>query len=99
MIRDLFLNLGMDYENYDKPEWNPLKDIVSPGDIVLLKPNMVLHEHNDGPEFDLFSVITHPSIVRAVADYAVIALQGNGRIIIGDAPLQTCKYDLLVNKA
>jgi len=35
---------------------------------------------------DPFAVITHPSVLRAVIDYAWIALRGDGTVTIADAP-------------
>ena len=40
-------------------------------------------------------LITHPSILRAVIDYA--ALTRPKEIIVGDAPLQGCDFDVLVD--
>lgn len=35
---------------------------------------------------------TQPSVVAAVVDYVCIALNGTGRIVIGDAPMQSCDF-------
>lgn len=42
---------------------------------------------------------TQPSLVAAVIDFVVIALKGRGTIIVGDAPMQECKYDKLVRES
>lgn len=91
-IRLLLYEMGLDRENFGLPCWNPLREYIRPGDTVLLKPNIVLHE-NHLRQYGLDCVITHGSIVRAIADYVYIALKGNGKIIIGDAPVQACKFD------
>src|SRR5205823_2339552 len=39
---------------------------IKPGDRVVIKPNLVRDWHPDGR--DLYSVITHPAIIRAVVD-------------------------------
>lgn len=91
-IRRLLYEMGLDRKNYGLPCWNPLKEYIKPGDTVLLKPNIVLHE-NHLRHYGLDCVITHGSIVRAIADYVYIALKGCGKIIIGDAPIQACKFD------
>ena len=57
---------------------------IFPGDRVVIKPNFVRNWHPDGK--DIFSVITHPSIIRAAVDLAYQAMKGEGRIIIADAP-------------
>jgi uncharacterized protein (DUF362 family) len=73
--------------------WNPLQELIEPGQTVFIKPNLVDHEHRYGG--DIWSVITHPSVVRAVADYVALALRGNGRIVIGDNPHVDCNWDEL----
>lgn len=91
MIRNLFYMLGYDNENYGTPNWNPLKNIISKKNTVLLKPNYVIHENRNGDS--IWAVITHPSIIRAVIDYVYKALEGEGRIIIADAPEGECDFD------
>jgi hypothetical protein len=46
----------------------------------------------------LSSLVTHPSFLRVVLDYLFIALDGRGKIVIGDAPLQNCDFDNLNEK-
>jgi uncharacterized protein (DUF362 family) len=83
-VRDSFCRLGLDAENFGQAHWNPLGNLIAPGMTVVLKPNFVRSRHYDGK--DPYAMITHPSVLRAVADYVWIALKGRGRIIIGDAP-------------
>lgn len=88
-VRDALALLRTDEEHFGTPSWNPLGHIVKPGDRVFIKPNLVTHEFGrklSGQAGDLFAVITHPSVVRAIADYVAIALRGRGEILIGDNP-------------
>ena len=88
-VRKLLFSLGLDRDNFGKPRWNPFGGLISPGNTVFIKPNLETHEYGrktSKKEGELFSLITHPSVVRAVVDYAAIALKGKGRIIIGDNP-------------
>ncbi|HLH08204.1 MAG TPA: DUF362 domain-containing protein [Terriglobales bacterium] len=85
-VRETLFLLGLDAEHYGLSNWNPLGELISPGELVVIKPNLVMHRHLRGK--DPNSVITHGSVVRAVVDYVCLALQGRGRIVIGDAPLQ-----------
>lgn len=86
-VRQFFLLAGFDAPNFGCAEWNPLGELVQPGDSVAVKPNLVFHRNqNGGP---LACVITHGSLIRAVVDYVLIALQGSGSVVIGDAPLQS----------
>ena len=89
-VRQLFVDLELDVANFGRPEWNPLGDLIRTGDKVFIKPNIVLHKNYSGQSVD--AVITHGSVVRAVADYVVKALRGSGRLLIGDAPVQQCDF-------
>jgi uncharacterized protein (DUF362 family) len=92
-VRSVFKELGLDAKNYGKKSWNPLNSIVTPGDTVCLKPNFVMHYNWSGDT--VFAVITHASIIRAMADYVLIALKGKGRLIIGDAPQADANFQKL----
>lgn len=95
-IRTLFLRLGLDRTHYNMPSWNPLRQYISPGDSVVIKPNLV---HHYNPVGGIEEQITHGSVIRAVLDYAYIALQGQGIITIGDAPVQSCKFEEVIRIA
>lgn len=91
MVRKLFYNLGYDIENFGTAAWNPLKHLISPGDKVVIKPNLAKHEHHLGNE-GLLSTITHGSVLRPIVDYINIALKGNGKIIICDTPVEDSDF-------
>ena len=95
-VRELFRLLRLDAENNDTEKWNPLGYLVKPGMTVVLKPNFVASKHRWGK--DLFAIITHPAVLRAVADYVWIALQGRGRILIADAPQYDCDFQELMER-
>ena len=72
MVRNSFRLLGYDDENFEKREWNPLGRIIFPGDMVLIKPNLVMDANRSGEgEACLY---TNPAVVAAVLDYVYIAL-------------------------
>lgn len=93
-VRECFKLIGLDSENVDTPEWNPLGEYVRPGDNVLIKPNLVM-DVNFNKEGGTDCLYTNPSIVAAVIDYVIIALKGQGKIVVGDAPMQECNFDNL----
>ena len=93
-VRDLLYHLGLDAEQYGTAQWNPFKELIHPGNTVVIKPNLVLDAHVKGA--DLYSIITHPSVIRAVVDYCSIALNGTGRLIIADTPLGHCDFNHLL---
>ena len=89
MLRNTLYGMGYDKENFGKKNWNPLGDVIKPGQTVLLKPNWVSHKNKvHKGDIGLICLVTHPSLVRAILDYVVIALKGSGKIILGDAPMQ-----------
>jgi len=84
-VRNLLHSLGLDSAHYGTPEWNPLGEIIRPGDKVVLKPNLLSHAHKyDQSQWE--QVITNGSVVRAVADYVLLALKGKGEVWIADVP-------------
>ena len=90
-LRNLLSEMNLDKDNFDTKKWNPFKELIKPGDMVVLKPNMVMHK-NLNKQFTTDCLITHGSIIRAILDYVYIALKGKGKIIIADAPLQDCDF-------
>lgn len=90
-VRECFRLLGLDAGRYGSREWNPLGEWIRPGMRVLIKPNLVRHYHPYG--LDTEAIYTHASVVRAVLDYAWLALEGEGELVIADAPLQSCDFD------
>lgn len=70
------------------PAENPLGGIVRSGDTVFIKPNWVASRWRASCRYKdtLYCVITHPHVIEAIADFVAEALQGRGRIIIGDNP-------------
>jgi uncharacterized protein (DUF362 family) len=95
-IRELFKTLLLDRENYGLKEWNPLGEIISPGDQVVLKPNFVMDRHYTGGDYN--SVVTHGSVIRAIIDYVARALQWDGQIIIADAPMIDNDFNQIVQR-
>ncbi|MEZ5353954.1 MAG: DUF362 domain-containing protein [Bryobacteraceae bacterium] len=96
-VRDLLAGLGLDRERIGTPEWNPLGEWIRPGANVLIKPNLVRHYHPYG--FDPASLVTHGSVIRAVCDYAWKATGPSGKVVIADAPLQSCLFQEVMRLA
>lgn len=90
-LSQLLDNLGYDTKN-------PFSEIIKPGMRVFIKPNWVASRwrascaHQD----DLYCVITHPSVIEAVADRVAIALHGQGEIIIADNPSIDADFEELM---
>ena len=91
-VRELFAAWGLDREHYGTEQWNPLGAFIRPGASVVLKPNWVLHINRTG--HSLGYIVTHTSVIEAVLEY--VALAKPGRVIIGDAPVQGCNFEKLL---
>ena len=99
MLRDMFINLSLDKENIGSKKWNPLGEYISPGNVVLIKPNWVKHENNAiKGKRGMECLVTNTSIVKCIIDYSLIALNGSGKLIIADAPVQSCDFEQLKKK-
>lgn len=95
-VRRTFQVAGLDRDRFGGPSWNPLGAWVKPGDTVLLKPNLVKEDHPRDPDGWRY-VLTHGSVIRAVADFVTIALQGRGRIWLADAPQTDSSWSKIVD--
>jgi len=93
-VRNTFVLLGLDAEHYGTPEWNPLGGIIRPGDRVVIKPNLVVHEY--GVQVGQRCLTTHGSVIRAIVDYAFLAGGPESKIVICDAPVQGADFAKLV---
>lgn len=93
-LKASFKDLGYDTQN-------PLGGIIKPGMQVFIKPNWVASRWREScsNRDDLYCVITHPSVIEAVADFVDIALKGEGRIIIGDNPSIDADFNELLETA
>ncbi len=100
-VRELFRLLKFDYVNYGTEEWNPLKEVVKKSDVVVIKPNLVNDRNfnSDVTELSLDCLITHGSVIRVVVDYVAKAMEGVGKIIIGDAPIQGADFERIKNSS
>ena len=97
LVRSSFLALGLDSDHYGQSSWNPLGCLISPGNKVVIKPNLVLAGRK-GSATEWMQVVTHGSAVRAVMDYVLVALEGRGSIIILDGPQFDADWDLLIRR-
>ena len=92
-LQENFAMLGMDREN-------PFgaSGIVKPGATVFIKPNWVASRWREScPHRDsLYSVITHPAVIDAVIGFVATALEGRGKILLGDNPSIDADFDELM---
>ena len=84
-VRECFRLRNLDVERQGQPDWNPLGDLIEPGERVVLKPNLVKEDHPRDPKGWRY-VLTHGSVIRAVADYVWKAVGPDGSVAVADAP-------------
>jgi len=84
-VRNCLRLTGLDKVNYGTRLWNPLQELIRPGETVLLKPNFVKEYHPRDPNGWRY-VVTHGSVIRAISDYVWKALEGKGKVRVADAP-------------
>ena len=87
--------LGLDAARAGSPEWNPLGDVIAPGDRVIIKPNLVssknLHQKISG--IRLAASSTHGSLLRPILDYAIKAAGPRGTVRVVDTPVEGCEIE------
>ena len=74
------------------------KEFVRPGERVLLKPNFIRESHTNRPD-EWEQIITHGSVIAAVAMEAATALEGRGTITIADAPQTDSDFEQICERA
>jgi uncharacterized protein (DUF362 family) len=87
VIREALAGAGLGEKNAGAP----MADIIEQGMTVLLKPNWVLHFNQADQGMDC--MVTHPAFILAALKEVLAARPG--RVIIADAPIQSCRFDLL----
>jgi uncharacterized protein (DUF362 family) len=90
-IRELLRTFRLDCARFDTADWNPIGDLTPQGSRIVLKPNWVLHRNQSDASLDC--LITHPSVIEAVASFCALAKPAS--IVIGDAPVQGCDWEAL----
>lgn len=90
-LDQVFVGLGLNPAN-------PFASMVEPGQMVFIKPNWVAHRYRAscGVQDSLWSTITHPMVIEAVAVRVQRALKGSGEIYIGDNPSIDCNFGELI---
>ncbi len=91
-VRDVLRALELDPLHEGTADWNPLGEIIGPGDTVVIKPNLV-RDFRERSADHADCLIAHGAVIRAVLDYAYLALQGKGRLVIADAPHNDADFE------
>lgn len=73
---------------------NPFSRFISPGQTVILKPNLVKESHPRDPNGWRYT-ITSGEIIRTVANYVCTALGGRGSMIVADGPQTDSSFEAI----
>jgi uncharacterized protein (DUF362 family) len=84
-----------DMLGWNAGEDSPFGAVIPDGARVLIKPNWVTHRNQGSGGFE--PLVTHGSVVRAVTEAALRS--GASSVIVGDAPLQTCDFEALLEQS
>jgi uncharacterized protein (DUF362 family) len=97
-VREVFAQSGLDAQAFGRPDWNPLGRWIAPGARVFLLCNFVYHRkpHEGAEAFS--SKCTHASVLRALADYVLIAAGPEGKVEFGNAPVQSAEWSRLMDE-
>jgi uncharacterized protein (DUF362 family) len=97
-VRELLRMSEVDHADYGSPQWNPLGRWIGRGDRIFVMPNFVTNRQPAESTDDFLAKCTHASVLRAVTDYALIATGEIGTISFGNAPLQSCDYECVLEE-
>jgi uncharacterized protein (DUF362 family) len=94
-VEAVFRALSLDEKHEKTPEWNPLGDLIQPGDRVLVKPNLVSSRsrYRALTRSQLEATCTHGTLLRPVLEYARRAAGPTGHVTVADAPLEGCQLE------
>ncbi len=97
-VREALALLELDKARFGTSSWNPLGGLIYPGNVVLIKPNLVCENRENKPD-QWEQIITSAAVIRAVIDYVLIALSGSGRVVIADSPQTDSDFELTVERS
>jgi len=86
--------LGRLWSAWGRDPENPFQGWVGPGGAVVIKPNWVMDYNPLGHSIE--SLVTHTSLIRQMVHACATAMDGRGKIVIGDCPLQGCDFPALM---
>lgn len=92
-VRKCMANAGLDEKNIGLPTWNPFRTLISKGSKIFVLCNFVYHRRENESMNDFNAKCTHGSVLRVLIDYLLLAVGAEGKIIFGNAPVQSCNWD------
>lgn len=95
-VRECLAQAGLDQEGYGTSAWNPLGVFIRPGSRVFVLCNFVCHRRGNESAEDFRGKCIHGSVLRALIDFVLLAVGEKGRVRFGNAALQSCDWDLVL---
>ena len=96
MVRELFRDMCLDERHYGTAAWNPLGDWIQRGQSVFALVNFITVRRPMQSRADFAAMLTHPSVIRAVLDYLMIATGDAALVSFGNSPVQSAEMDRLM---
>lgn len=87
-VWNVLIGLGFDAKQ-------PFKNMISPGQTAVIKPNFVKGNHPLG-KAGVLSMITHAAVMRPLIDALLVSTNNECRIIICDCPLQSSVWEEII---
>ena len=97
-VRACFAQAGLDREHLGTPSWNPLGAFIRPGSRVFVLCNFVLNRQAGETAQDFSAKCVHGSVLRALVDYALLAVGEAGTVAFGNAPMQHCDWEAVLEE-
>ena len=92
LVRQVLADAGLDRRRLGKPSWNPLGGYIARGSRVFVLCNFVFHRRARETPRGFLAKCIHGSVLRALVDYVLIAAGPRGKVVFGNAPLQSCRW-------
>ena len=92
MVRQVLADAGLDRHRFGSSSWNPLGSYILPHSRVFILCNFVYHRRSTETARCFLAKCIHGSVLRALIDYVLIATGPDGKVVFGNAPLQSCRW-------
>ncbi|MEP0869909.1 DUF362 domain-containing protein [Trichocoleus desertorum AS-A10] len=97
-VRSCFAQAGLDEAHFGSPTWNPLGEFIQPGQRVFVLCNFVFHRRLNESAAQFKAKCTQGAMLRALVDYLLIAVGSAGKICFGNAPVQSCQWESVLEE-
>jgi uncharacterized protein (DUF362 family) len=95
-VRRCFAQAGLDAGRFGTAAWNPLGQWIKPGQRVFVLCNFVYHRRPNESATSFAAKCTDGSVLRALLDYVLLAVGPDGTIRFGNAPVQGCRWEAVL---